>query len=403
MQVEVTLQSISEEEKKIRLGVLTNSVTTAAGGMFFSIREPRLKLIERNIIPSIFGILEKENLNDLIAWNPLKVEVFPHLGPQRFGYSPQLKRAVFSTDLDLMHLHGLWNFTSLVALKWKKRFARPLVVSPHGMLDPWALAHSGWKKKIALSLFQREVLQSAMCLHALNLMEAEAIRSLGFGVPIAIIPNGAPEFIGSNAANALSSPQADRRRILLYLGRLHKKKGIRELIEAWAILKKTHPMVAANWAIQIAGWSEGGYEHVLKDAIQQHRLENEVKLVGPVFGSSKDAVLRNASAFVLPSFSEGLPMSILEAWSYELPVFMTHECNLPESFLNGAAIEITTNPSQMASALANNLMKEDLLKNAGRIGKIITQERYSWDSVSDQYRALYLWLLDQAPKPAFVS
>jgi glycosyltransferase involved in cell wall biosynthesis len=394
---------MSEKAKQIKIGVITNSVTRAAGGMFFSIREPRLKLLERNVVPHIFSILEKESLEDLSLWHPLSVNVFPHLGSRRFGYSPQLKRAVLSTELDVLHLHGIWNYTSLVALKWKQKFQRPFVVSPHGMLDSWALAHSGWKKKIALSLFQREVLESATCWHALNLSEAEAIRSLGFQQPIAIIPNGVSEHAAINAANAQSSPQVDQRRILLYLGRLHKKKGILELIEAWSILRQTHPNVAANWKIQIAGWSEGGYEHALKDAIRGHRLESDVTLVGPVFERDKDAALRNASAFVLPSFSEGLPMSVLEAWSYELPVFMTHECNLPESFINGGAIEITTNPSQMASTLANNLTNEIFLKDVGRIGKITTQEKYSWDVISFDYRALYLWIIGAGPKPAFLS
>ncbi len=397
------MQLECEKATAIELMVLTDSVTRAAGGMFFSIREPRLKLIDLGVNPNVFGILDEEHREDLSEWDPLPVSVHPHLGPRRFGYSPLLKRAVLSTDCDLVHLHGIWTYPSIVAQKWSQKFSRPLVVSPHGMLDSWALTHRGWKKKIALSLFQRKVLESVTCWHALNLSEAEAIRNLGFRQPIAIIPNGVTVDISGNAANTLSSPQADQRRILLYLGRLHKKKGILELIQAWSILRQRNPIVALNWKMQIAGWCEGGFENLLKDAIRGHGLESDVTLVGPVFGGDKDAALRNASAFVLPSFSEGLPMSVLEAWSYELPVFMTHECNLPESFLNGGAIEITTNPSQMASTLANNLMNQSVLTDVGRVGKILTQEKYSWDSISDQYRTLYLWLLDEGPKPAFVS
>ena len=265
---------------------------------------------------------------------------------------------------DLVHFHGLWTPLSLAA----KRFAPNTIVSPHGMLDSWALAQSEWKKKAALALFERENISRAGAIHALNRAEAEAAEEYG---TCHIIPNGVnlPELDND-------SPESKK---LLFLGRIHPKKGISELIEAW----RESVAFNAGWRLDIAGWDDGGHQKHLEEDIPEG-----VTFVGPKFGAEKDALLKEASAFVLPSYSEGLPMAILEAWSHQLPVIMTPECNLPEGFDRGAAIHCS--PTSIRSALDKLVLMGDKERiQMGVNGRTLVEERYTWPEIAEQFSALY--------------
>ena len=142
---------------------------------------------------------------------------------------------------------------------------------------------------------------------------------------------------------------------MLFLGRIHPKKGVAELIRAWALLRRSDPSLALGWRLIVAGWDDGGHLPGLRTLVAELGLVDHVLFIGSVFGADKEAWFRSAKAFILPSYSEGLPMAVLEAWSYELPVFMTGACNLPEGFEEGAAIEVSTDPNQLANALGVDL------------------------------------------------
>ena len=98
-------------------------------------------------------------------------------------------KAVFDAKATLLHCHGLWRTQTRVARQFVNA-GLPIVVSPHGMMDQWAMAHSSWKKEIVWRLWEEQVLRSASCLHALCQAEAEAISRRLPGKPIALIPNG---------------------------------------------------------------------------------------------------------------------------------------------------------------------------------------------------------------------
>jgi poly(glycerol-phosphate) alpha-glucosyltransferase len=111
-------------------------------------------------------------------------------GPDSFGYAPGLSAALVAADLDLLHAHGLWMFYSTAVLGWAWTTRPPYIVSPHGMLDPWALRNSRFKKLIALWAYERRHLANAACLHALCREEAQAMRQLGLRNPTCIVANG---------------------------------------------------------------------------------------------------------------------------------------------------------------------------------------------------------------------
>jgi poly(glycerol-phosphate) alpha-glucosyltransferase len=128
-----------------------------------------------------------------------------------------------------------------------------------------------------------------------------------------------------------------------------------------------------------------------------------VIFTGPAFGEAKDALLRRASAFILPSFSEGLPMSVLEAWSYRLPVLMTDHCNIPEGFAADAAIRIGTDCESIAEGMRVILQSTiHHLQSIGQNGRLLVEDRFTWPQVAAQMKEVYDWILGGGPKPCSV-
>jgi poly(glycerol-phosphate) alpha-glucosyltransferase len=128
-----------------------------------------------------------------------------------------------------------------------------------------------------------------------------------------------------------------------------------------------------------------------------------VGFLGPQFGPAKAACYRNCEAFILPSFSEGLPMAVLEAWSYGKPVLMTSECNLAEGFAAHAALSIEPNVRSIAAGLrALFEMSPTDRERMGQRGVALVRNQFSWPTIADDMRAVYAWIADGGPKPACV-
>ena len=167
------------------------SLSRNAGGLFESVRRLHQSLAEiPNMSVNVFGLRDEFTDADKAAWSPLNVRAFSTRGPQHFGYAPGLKQTLLELDEDIIHTHGIWMYPSVVVRDWHRKTGRPYLVSPHGMLDPWAVKNSAWKKKLALLFYEREHLQNAACLRALCESEAKAMRAFGLRNPICIIPNG---------------------------------------------------------------------------------------------------------------------------------------------------------------------------------------------------------------------
>jgi glycosyltransferase involved in cell wall biosynthesis len=320
---------------------------------------------------------------------------FPITGPTAFGYLPGLCRTLELERPDLLHTHGLWMYPSVACIRWSGG-RRPYVVSPHGMLDPWALRNSGWKKKVAGWFYENQHLRGAACLHALNAAEAKAMRSYGLQTPICVIPNGVdlPNEVPARA----SMRQA---RSLLFLGRLHPKKGLPQLVEAWSTVQVEAKK--SGWELIVAGWDQNGHQSELMATVNRLGLLDSIHFVGPQFGAAKAATFKKASAFILPSLSEGLPMTILEAWAWGLPVLMTSECNLPDGFEAGAAIKIEPDADSIAAGLLRLFsMNDGELAAIGKRGRHLVECCFQWPSIAQKVESVYSWILG-GPKPEAVD
>jgi poly(glycerol-phosphate) alpha-glucosyltransferase len=255
------------------------------------------------------------------------------------------------------------------------------------------LRNARWKKRIAAALYENQHLRGAACLRALSEAEARSIRDYGLRNPICVIPNGIdlPDLRGSDAKTQSENPKT-----LLYLGRLHRKKNLANLIRAWNKTFHSQDRNRDSWVLAIAGWDQGGYESELK----RTAAGASVVFLGPRFGAEKSECYRACDAFILPSLSEGLPMTVLEAWAHAKPVLMTPECNLPEGFQANAALRIGTTPDEIAAGLKQLAEMSDKDRNQmGNRGRVLVATRFSWPRIGEQMWQVYEWVLGGGSLP----
>ena len=321
-----------------------------------------------------------------------------------FGFSPALKTLARerAARADVLHSHGLWMWSDYLAAHSARAAGKPHVISPHGMLEPWALANSARKKAVMRRLFQDRALRDARALHALCAAERDEMRALGLTNSIAIIPNGVNLSDFANLPDAAEFearfPAIKNRRVLLFMARLHPKKGLLPLLEAWRA-------VADNaWILVIAGPDEGGHRAVLEAAVAQFGVEQSVVFTGMLDGALKRAALARADAFVLPSHSEGFSIAILEAMACRLPVLLTPRCHFPDAVKAGAALEAPPQSAQFGEQLRILLeMSEAQRAQMGARGYDLVAQSYSWSRVAATWKRLYRWCCEGGASPDFID
>ncbi|WP_144097223.1 glycosyltransferase [Croceicoccus sediminis] len=268
----------------------------------------------------------------------------PVLGPGQVGYAPKLVDALLEADLDLLHLHGIWMYPSAAGATWARRTGRPYIISAHGMLDPWITSRGRWKKALARAGYERRSWRAASAFHALTGREAKDIAAEAGAVTSVVIPNPGPQ--------VTDTPAQDRAPCFGYIGRIHPKKNLMALIDAWQMLGDARRLPDGAM-LTLAGWGEDGDVEALN--LRLETAPDSIRFVGPVFGGEKDALLSTSRFMVLPSLSEGLPVAALEAWAAGTPMLMSEECNLPEGFEAGAAIDCGMTAATIADAIVKAL------------------------------------------------
>jgi len=181
---------------------------------------------------------------------------------------------------------------------------------------------------------------------------------------------------------------------ILFMARLHEKKGLVELIRAWEMLNSLHHELAEKWTLVIAGSGEDLFEKKLRRLMENLSAgRSSISFRGLLSGEEKNMELCEASAFVLPSFSEGMPNGVLEAWSYGLPVVMTSECNLPEGEKAGAAVIVRPEKQSIMEGLKTIIEAgADKRLEMGRKGRSLVKAEFSWSVVAGKMASVYDWL-----------
>ena len=388
---------------------MTFSIARLTGGLYFGVEGLCKALsnehVETDLITLEGGWGERLSQEELDHWKNLNLCILPCSWPRKLGYSTKLLPALKETAPNLIHVHGLWHYQTVASSNYCRQNRIPWIVSPHGMLDEWALRNKGWKKSVASWLYHDAAMRRASCIRALCDAEVDAIRKSGLKNPICVVPNGVE--LPDEPLDVKLHPQVDAwangKRILLFLGRIAPKKGLTNLIHAWSQARAKDAKLAADWVLVIAGMDEGGHEAGIRRMVQDLDLGRNVLLPGPQYGSAKTSLLYSASAFILPSYSEGLPMGILDAWAHRLPVLMTPQCNLQEGVTAGAALEILPTKEDIQRGLLQMFeMSAGQLAAMGANGRCLVNEHFTWPRIANRMREVYDWMLSGGAMPSCV-
>lgn len=383
-----------------KVAILCGSLSRTAGGILPIMQNHAIELRRLGLEVTAHGAGDPHLAKDAPDWGGVPLHAHRNFVVP-LAFAPGIDASLKVTAPDIVHQHAIWQYASVAASRWRRRTGRPVVISTQGMLEPWALSNSRLKKKVAEFLFERKNLEAASVIHC-SRAEVAGVRAFGLRNPIAVLPNGA---VLSDRRAPISRPSflpADGRKTLLFLGRLHPKKGISETLRAFSKFKGIDPVQAGRWRLVIAGWDDGGHLDRFTEEATALGLVGDVNFPGPLFGEEKQAAFAHADAFILASYSEGFPMAVMEAWANALPVFMTRECNIPEGFDVGAAIEVTTDSDVLAARMAEHLPRSDL-NSIGEAGRTLVAERFSWPMVAAQLLDVYRWVLGQGPEPACID
>lgn len=312
--------------------------------------------------------------------------------------------ALAHCGVHLIHGHGLWMFPNLYARQAAVCADLPLVISPRGMVEPWSLGRSRWKKGLASYAFENGNLAAARLFHATSKAEAASIRSLGLQQPIAVIPNGIelPDPGMTPPRNALEQRHSDLKgmRWLLFLSRLHPKKGVIELLRVWGRLAPQF----RTWQLVIAGPDLDGYADIARQQAAAVGIRDRVTFTGMLAGQQKDCALANADLFVLPTHSENFGLAIAEALAHSIPVITT--TGAPWDDLVTCRCGWWTEPGEPAltAALLEALQcSRDELTAMGERGRELMARKYSWARVATEMKSVYSWLCERGPRPPCVT
>jgi glycosyltransferase involved in cell wall biosynthesis len=327
-------------------------------------------------------------------------------GPRSLGFSLRAERWAGSADAarwDLLHQHGIWQANSRVTNRWRLKTGRPTVVAPHGSLEPYGLARSVWKKRLALRAWERRNLEHAACLHATASSEADSIRAFGLDKPIAVIPNGIPSTWLSSRGDArrfrAQHGLTDDERVALFLSRVHPKKGLVMLLHAIADQRGS----SSGWRFMIGGPDELGHTEELRRLSRGLGLEPVVQFIGPVYGRDKRDAFAASEVFLLPTLSENFGIVVAEALASGVPVLTTQGAPWAELESRACGWWVPATPEGITTGLQHALgQNPNSLRQMGERGRALVTERYTWEAVGRDSLLLYDWLLGNGPAPPFV-
>ncbi|HUO10909.1 MAG TPA: glycosyltransferase [Phycisphaerae bacterium] len=284
---------------------------------------------------------------------------------------------------DVMHLHGVWEPMLVFAAACARRHNIPYILRPCGMLEPWNLQQRAWKKRVALALTHRKMLNGAAFLHTLNEDEYRFTGPLRLRPPQLVIPNAV--FLDEVDDDSGEEEFKVRFRHLrgkpciLFLGRAHYKKGLDLLAEAFAAIAPRHP-TAQLLVVGPDGGSLGDFMH----RIENHKLSDRVHTPGSLYGAVKFAAYRSATCFALPSRQEGFSLAITEALATGTPVAISENCHFPEVATAGAGKVTPLTVEATAAALDEILSASpEERQKMGDAGRQLVERNYTWDRVAE--------------------
>jgi glycosyltransferase involved in cell wall biosynthesis len=296
---------------------------------------------------------------------------------------------------DLVHINCCWTPLCVLTQKWAQQLGYKTVLSPHGMLEPWIINRHYWTRKLpALCLYQKKAVEKADYIHATAELEKRNLLRLGFNDKITVIPNGI------EVKNIFVKSSWTKTKNVLYLSRIHPKKGIELLIDAAAQIKD----VLVDYRIIIAGEGDIHYIQLLKNRVQEQNMVSVFDFVGSVYGEKKWSLFHNADIFILPTYSENFGIVVAEALASGTPVITTKGTPWEELNTHHCGWWIDNDIDTIAKTLKEAIaLSEEEYQQMGIQGRELMENNYSMEIVAQKMMRLYQCILGQEAKPEFVN
>lgn len=313
----------------------------------------------------------------------------------KLGLSPAMKRGLreAAARTCVIHSHGLWMMPNLYPAEAAIAGHVPLVLSPRGMMDHWAWRRHRWRKRVIWWAGQAKAVKTAACFHATAPCELEYVRDLGIRAPVAIVPNGVTI---PDAAAIQKRPGSHR--TLLFLARVHRKKGVDILLRAWRNVQDRF----ADWELVIVGPDDGGWLPQMK-ALTVEIAARRVSFEGKIPQSEKSRRFAASELYVLPTHSENWGVSIAEALAHGVPAIVSRGAPWSGLESNRCGWWIENSVEALTETLRTALaLSSEELASRGAAGRRWVQESFSWSSVAETMRLVYLWLISGGPTPECV-
>ena len=299
------------------------------------------------------------------------------------GSDPTLRRAIEKADV--VHLHGMWDLSNYAVARVARRTKTPWLVSPHGMLDIWPMSQKRFKKRVFWRLAGKGYLEQAAAVHFTAEAERQqSQRWLGRGrgvvAPLAVNLSQFEDLPGPELAErSLELPNLAR---ILFLSRVHPKKGVEVLLESAAELAAT----GTAFSLFIAGPGEAAYVSALQSQAKKLGISEQTRFVGTVKGSMKLSLYQAADVFVLPTQQENFGLVQIEAMACGTPVVTTRGVDIWQELASAGAMVVDREASAIAAAIRKVLEAQQDLGSAGRRWVF---ETLSPDYVAVQYEQIY--------------
>ena len=338
------------------------------------------------VLAKPLGTMAEVHIMTHASENPLPMENCKvHDIPRYRPFSGVWKKAVVdlldSVRPDIVHVNCCWTPDCAMIQRLAQKRGYKVVLTPHGMLEPWIIKRHYWTRKVpALWLYQKAAVQRADCVQATAESERDNLLKLGYNSNIKVVR------LGIDAESIEMKRSWKKSRQILFLSRVHVKKGINFLVEAADVLRNE----LQGYKILVAGEGDADYVEAMKRMICDRGLQDIVQLIGGVYGDEKWRLFQTSDFFVLPTHSENFGLAIAESLASGTPVITT--VGTPWSDLNsseaGAWIEIGTEP--LVETLRRFLsLSEDELETMGRNGRKLIETKYSAHVMAEQMMEVY--------------
>lgn len=320
-----------------------------------------------------------------------RIQYFPYWNTSDYKISISLAKWLFQNvaHYDLVHTNGIFSLPVLPAYWACQLYQVPYIVTPRGMLEPWALAYKAWKKYFYYAFLEKPALQSSSAIQVLSSSEAENIEPLNLTSPLVIVPNGIDWLDFSTLPDPdyfyQAFPQTRNKILIIFLGRIDIKKGLDLLATAFAQVHTRFPLTH----LVIAGPDNSGFLSCAQGYFAAAGCMNFVTFTGMLTGRLKYAALASASVYVAPSYSEGFSMSVLEGMASGLPCVITKGCNFPEAAIAQAAHVVDIDANAIADALNQCLEQPQESREMGDRARRFISENYTWDKIASQVISVY--------------